>query len=69
MVRKSEKFADLVVTTIRLPKGIIEFIESDIEENQLHRDRTNWIQTACNEYREKRLAETKSIKGNKDAEK
>lgn len=47
----------LIVTSIRLSEGLMDFIKTDIEENKLHVTLSDWVQTACLLYRDKRLAE------------
>ena len=47
----------LIVTSIRLSEGLMDFIKTDIEENKLHVTLSDWVQTACLLYRDKRLKE------------
>ena len=47
----------LIVTSIRLSEGLMDFIKTDIEENKLHCTLSDWVQTACLLYRDKRLKE------------
>lgn len=45
------------LVAIRMPIGLLKFIDQDNEENYLHSSRTDWILTACMMYREKRMHE------------
>ena len=44
---------------IRITKGLTDFIDQDIEQNQLHSNRSDWVTTAILFYRDKRMKETK----------
>ena len=41
--------------SVRITPGILRFIDEDIEENEVHRSRADWIQTALDHYMKERL--------------
>ena len=48
---------------IRMPKGLLQFIDGDIETTMLHSNRTDWIVSACMAYRHTRLEELRLTEG------
>lgn len=50
------------VISLRLTPGILRFIDEDLEDNEIHRTRTDWLQTAIDHYMKERLADMKLIR-------
>lgn len=44
-----------IVITLRLTPGLLRFIEEDITTNEIHRTRSDWIQTALEHYMKERM--------------
>lgn len=50
------------VISIRLTPGILRFIDEDLEQNEIHRTRTDWLQTAIEHYMKERLEDAVKLR-------
>lgn len=62
MAKKGDNSNVTLVMSVRVTPGILRFMDQDIEENEIHRSRADWVQTALDHYMKERIEDMKKIR-------